>query len=67
MNLSQNKDKGVIKSKSLVDLLNKKVELKTELIRLKKEKKQPKKQEVLTESIAMIDEFLSKHKIQKKY
>tara|TARA_Y100000593_G_C4309058_1_gene337390 strand:+ start:2926 stop:3123 length:198 start_codon:yes stop_codon:yes gene_type:complete len=65
MNLSQNKDKGVIKSKSLVDLLNKKVELKTELIRLKKEKKQPKKQEVLTESIAMIDEFLSKHKIQK--
>ena len=65
MNLSQNKDKGVIKSKSLVDLLNKKVELKTELIRLKKDKKQPKKQEVLTESIAMIDEFLSKHKIQK--
>ena len=65
MNLSQNKDKGVIKSKSLVDLLNKKVVLKTELIRLKKEKKQPKKQEVLTESIAMIDEFLSKHKIQK--
>ena len=65
MNLSQNKDKGLIKSKSLVDLLNKKVELKTELIRLKKEKKQPKKQEVLTESIAMIDEFLSKHKIQK--
>ena len=65
MNLSQNKDKGVIKSKSLVDLLNKKVELKTELIRLKKEKKQPNKQEVLTESIAMIDEFLSKHKIQK--
>lgn len=65
MNLSQNKDKGIIKSKSLVDLLNKKVELKTELIRLKKEKKQPKKQEVLTESIAMIDEFLSKHKIQK--
>ena len=65
MNLSHNKDKGVIKSKSLVDLLNKKVELKTELIRLKKEKKQPKKQEVLTESIAMIYEFLSKHKIQK--
>tara|TARA_B100001250_G_C19635344_1_gene715689 strand:- start:465 stop:662 length:198 start_codon:yes stop_codon:yes gene_type:complete len=65
MNLSQNKDKGIIKSKSLIDLLNKKVELKTELIRLKKEKKQPKKQEVLTESIAMIDEFLSKHKIQK--
>ena len=65
MNLSQNKDKGIIKSKSLIDLLNKKVELKTVLIRLKKEKKQPKKQEVLTESIAMIDEFLSKHKIQK--
>jgi hypothetical protein len=65
MNLSQNKDKGVIKSKSLVDLLNKKVELKKELIRLKKQKEQPKKQELLVESIAMIDEFLSKHKIQK--
>ncbi len=65
MNLSQNKDKGIIKSKSLVDLLNKKVELKTELIRLKRQKEQPKKQELLVESIAMIDEFLSKHKIQK--
>ena len=65
MNLSQNKDKGVIKSKSLVDLLNKKVELKKELIRLKKLKEQPKKQEFLSESIAQIEEFLSQHKIQK--
>lgn len=62
---TSNKNKGVIKSKSLVDLLNKKVELKKELIRLKKLKEQPKKQEFLSESIAQIDEFLSQHKIQK--
>ncbi len=59
------KNKGIIKSKSLVDLLNKKVELKKELIRLKKLKEQPKKQEFLSESIAQIEEFLSQHKIQK--
>jgi len=62
---TDSKNKGIIKSKSLVDLLNKKVELKKELIRLKKLKEQPKKQEFLSESIAQIDEFLSQHKIQK--
>jgi hypothetical protein len=62
---TDSKNKGIIKSKSLVDLLNKKVELKKELIRLKKLKEQPKKQEFLSESIAQIEEFLSQHKIQK--
>ena len=59
------KSKGIIKGKSLVDLLQKKVTLKKELIRLKKLNEQQKKQEILIESISQIDKFLSKHKIQK--
>ena len=34
--VKENKSKGIIKGKSLVDLLQKKVSLKKELIRLKK-------------------------------
>ncbi len=62
---THSEDRGTIKSKSLMDLLGHKVELKKELIRLRKAGEEPKKQEVLTESIAKIDEFLSKHRIQK--
>ncbi len=64
MNLST-KDKGIIKQHSLMDLLNKKVDLKKKLIELKKAKKEPKLQEELTEAIADIEEFLAKHRIQK--
>jgi len=60
-----NKDKGIIKEKSLMDLLNRKVELKKELIVLKKLHEDVTKQEKLEESIAKIDEFLSTHRIQK--
>jgi len=60
-----NKDKGIIKEKSLMDLLNRKVELKKELIVLKKLHEDTTKQEKLEESIAKIDEFLSTHRIQK--
>ena len=60
-----NKDKGIIKEKSLMDLLNKKVELKKELIVLKKLHEDTKKQEELIKSIAKIDRFLSTHRIQK--
>ena len=60
-----NKEKGIIKEKSLMDLLNRKVELKKELIVLKKLHEDVTKQEKLEESIAKIDEFLSTHRIQK--
>ena len=49
----------------LVDELSKKVELKKELISLKKTKSQPKRQESLLEEIQKIETYLSKHKIQK--
>ena len=60
-----NKEKGIIKEKSLMSLLSKKVELKKELIQLKKVHEDTKKQEELLEDIRIIDEFLSTHRIQK--
>ena len=60
-----NKNKGIIKKKPLIDILNKKVELKKELIVLKKLHEDTKKQEELVKSIAKIDQFLSTHRIQK--
>ena len=60
-----NKEKGVIKEKPLMDILNRKVELKKELIQLKKDHEDTKKQEELIEDIRIIDEFLSTHRIQK--
>ena len=60
-----NKNKGIIKEKSLMSLLNKKVELRKELIVLKKLHEDTKKQEELVKSIAKIDRFLSTHRIQK--
>ena len=60
-----NKEKGIIKKKSLMDILNRKVELKKELIVLKKLHEDTKKQEELVKSIAKIDRFLSTHRIQK--
>jgi hypothetical protein len=60
-----NKNKGIIKKKPLIDILNKKVELKKELIVLKKLHEDTKKQEELVKSIAKIDRFLSTHRIQK--
>ena len=60
-----NKNKGIIKEKSLMDILNKKVELRKELIALRKKHRDIKKQEELLESIAKIDSFLSTHRIQK--
>tara|TARA_B100000073_G_C23713369_1_gene565053 strand:+ start:1086 stop:1286 length:201 start_codon:yes stop_codon:yes gene_type:complete len=60
-----NQDRGTIKSGSLMDLLGRKVELKKELIRLKKAHEDIDRQEELTESITEIEKFLSKHKIQK--
>ena len=60
-----NKDKGLIKKKPLMDILNRKVELRKELIVLKKLHEDTKKQEELIEDIRIIDEFLSTHRIQK--
>ena len=60
-----NKEKGIIKEKSLMDLLNRKVELKKELIVLKRLHTDTKKQKELVESITKIDQFLSTHRIQK--
>ncbi|SVE00020.1 uncharacterized protein METZ01_LOCUS452874 [marine metagenome] len=48
-----------------MDILNRKVELKKELIQLKKDHEDTKKQEELLEDIRIIDEFLSTHRIQK--
>ena len=60
-----NKEKGIIKKKPLMDILNRKVELKKELIVLKKLHEDTKKQKELIEDIKSIDEFLSTHRIQK--
>ena len=57
--------KGIIKEKPLMDILNRKVYLKKQLIELKKIHKDTKKQEELIEDIKIIDEFLSTHRIQK--
>ena len=62
---TQNKEKGVIKKKPLMQILNRKVELRKELIELKKDHEDTKKQEELLEDIRIIDEFLSTHRIQK--
>lgn len=62
---SLDKNKGIIKQTPLIELLNKKVDLKKKLIQLKKSHKEPKLQEELVEAIAEIDEFLTKHRIQK--
>jgi hypothetical protein len=62
---SATKNKGIIKQIPLVELLNKKVEMKKKLIELKKEHKEPKVQEELVIAIAEIDDFLAKHRIQK--
>ena len=59
------KNKGVIKSKSLVDLLVKKTQSKKELILLKKNHEDIERQKELTEEISAIEKFLSKHRIQK--
>ena len=48
-----------------MDILNKKVELRKQLIVLKKRHADTEKQEELIESIAKIDSFLSTHRIQK--
>jgi hypothetical protein len=61
----ENKEKGVIKKKPLMKILSRKVELRKELIKLKKEHENTKKQEELIEDIKIIDEFLSSHRIQK--
>ena len=63
--LNMNKDKGIIKEKSLMNLLSRKVELRKELIVLKRLHEDTKKQKELVESIASIDRFLSTHRIQK--
>ena len=48
-----------------MDLLNKKVDLKKQLITLKKNKQEEELQEELIEAIAEIDNFLSRYRIQK--
>ena len=60
----ENKD-GMLKKKSVIDLLNRKVEMRKELIELKKLHEKETRQKELLESIALIDEFISHHKIQK--
>ena len=63
---TQNKDKkGLIKEKPLLELLNMKVELRKELIVLKKLHESKKRQLELLDKIEQIDQFLTTHKIQK--
>ena len=62
---TNSKIKGIIKSKSLVDLLVKKTQSKKELKLLKKNHEDIERQEELTEEISAIEKFLSKHRIQK--
>ena len=56
---------GILKRKSVMDLLNKKVEMRKELIQLKKLHENKERQKELLKSIISIDEFISHHKIQK--
>ena len=64
---TQNKTdkKGLIKEKPLMKLLNRKVELRKELIVLKKLHESKKRQLELLEKIERIDQFITTHKIQK--
>ena len=63
---TENKDKkGLIKEKPLLDLLNMKVDLKKELIVLKKLHESKTRQLELLEKIEEIDQFITTHKIQK--
>jgi phosphotransferase system HPr-like phosphotransfer protein len=60
------KTSGTIKSKSLVELLNHKVELKKKLIELKRDtNKSEELVKELSDAISDIEIFLSKHRIQK--
>jgi hypothetical protein len=59
------KNKGIIKSKPLVDLLVEKTNKKKELIQLKKAHQNEERQLELVDEIANIEKFLSKHRIQK--
>ena len=65
MTLSTQNKKGLIKEKPLMDLLNTKVELRKELILLKKLHESKERQLELLEKIEEIDQFLADHKIQK--
>ena len=65
MTLSTQNKKGIIKEKPLMDILNQKVELRKELILLKKLHESKERQLELIEKIAEIEDFLSEHKIQK--
>ena len=65
MTLSTQNKKGILKEKPLMDILNQKVELRKELILLKKLHESKERQLELIEKIAEIEEFLSEHKIQK--
>ena len=65
MKLSTQNKKGIIKEKPLMDILNQKVELRKELILLKKLHESKERQLELIEKIAEIEDFLSEHKIQK--
>tara|TARA_B100000745_G_C20125975_1_gene385661 strand:+ start:1051 stop:1251 length:201 start_codon:yes stop_codon:yes gene_type:complete len=57
--------KGLIKEKPLLELLNMKVELRKELIVLKKLHESKKRQLELLDKIEEIDQFITTHKIQK--
>ena len=65
MTLSTENKKGLIKKKPLMDLLNTKVELRKELILLKKLHESKERQLELLEKIEEIDQFITEHKIQK--
>ena len=65
MTLSTQNKKGILKEKPLMDILNQKVELRKELILLKKLHESKERQLELIEKIAEIEDFLSEHKIQK--
>ena len=65
MTLSTQNKKGLIKEKPLMDLLNTKVELRKELILLKKLHESKESQLELLEKIEEIDQFITTHKIQK--
>ena len=65
MTLSTENKKGLIKEKPLMDLLNRKVELRKELILLKKLHESKERQLELLEKIEEINQFITEHKIQK--
>jgi len=65
MKAESSKEKGVLIGHTVIDILQRKVALKKELIHLRKIKKNQDRQDLLESKIVEYDEYLHKHRLQK--